>query len=57
MMCAMKAEPQNVQIRNVPPDLWRRVKVRAVTMGISVRQYVIDALTAYERKDDEKENR
>ena len=36
-----------VYIRNFPEDLHRKVKIQAATMGISLKELAIRALTEY----------
>ena len=31
-------------IRNIPDALWRRVKIASATEGVTIRQFVIEAL-------------
>ena len=37
----------NVQIRNVPDDVHRRLKVRAASRGQSLNDYLLDEITAF----------
>jgi predicted HicB family RNase H-like nuclease len=41
-------------IRNFPVDLQKQAKIRAVEMEISLKQLVINALTAYLKKGGAK---
>jgi plasmid stability protein len=37
---------QTINLRNVPEDLVRKVKSKAALSGVTMRQFVIDTLTA-----------
>jgi len=34
----------NYILRNIDPDLWRKVKIRAAVRGITIRQLIINLL-------------
>lgn len=45
----------HVQIRNVPPDVHRRLKARATKQGMSLSEYLLREVTALaERPTDEE---
>ena len=47
-MCVMVDDQvKDKSIRNVPTDLWKRVRHHAIDRGISVREIVIEALERY----------
>jgi plasmid stability protein len=38
------SESKTVQIRDMDPDLWRKVKSKAADLGVSIKDYVADVL-------------
>ena len=40
----MTTETKPVQVRSVPVDLWREVKIAAALLGEPVNEFVIEAL-------------
>ena len=47
-MCRMSASgTQNVYVRGMPRDLWRRLRAAAAIRGCSLRDLVVEALTAW----------
>ena len=44
----MSDHTQTVQIRDVPSDRWRQVKIDAAAQNLSIREYVIRALGSHE---------
>ena len=41
---APSLDDKDIHVRAMPLDLWQRVKVRAAQDGITVREFVIEAL-------------
>ena len=47
-----KVKSVNYLLRNVPADLWERVKIRAIWNQITVRDLIIQALTNLTKKGE-----
>ena len=46
-MCGMADELLRISIRNMPRDLWRRVRSLAVRRGVAVHLIIVEALFCY----------
>ena len=40
-----------ISIRNMPRDLWRRIRVLAVKRGVAVHELIVEALGRYLEKE------
>ena len=47
--------PKTIQIRNVPDDVYSRLKVLATAQGKTISQYVLDVATPWPRRADIEE--